>query len=205
MKKYKLYIFDIDGVIFDSKLNMMSSWNEVRIKHNIKSKFEDYFKLIGTPFLNILKKLKINTDIKKIAKTYNQNSLKYINKVKLYPNVKVVLNKLKKKSKIAIVTSKEKKRTFFFLKKFNLKFDMVSCPEKGKKGKPYPDQLLKVIKKFEFKKKDCVYIGDMNVDLMAAKNAKIDFIFANYGYEKKFIKKITKINKFNDLRRYTID
>ena len=39
MKKYKLYIFDIDGVIFDSKLNMMSSWNEVRIKHNIKSKF----------------------------------------------------------------------------------------------------------------------------------------------------------------------
>ena len=117
MKKYKLYIFDIDGVIFDSKLNMMSSWNEVRIKHNIKSKFEDYFKLIGTPFLNILKKLKINTDIKKIAKTYNQNSLKYINKVKLYPNVKVVLNKLKKKKQDCNCYIKGKKKNFLFFKK----------------------------------------------------------------------------------------
>ena len=41
----------------------------------------------------------------------------------------------------------------------------------------------------------------MEVDFIAAKNAKIDFIFAQYGYEKKNIEKIKKIKKFEDLIR----
>ncbi len=199
MKKYKLYIFDLDGVIFDSKLNMEATWNDVKLKHNLKPKFNDYFKLIGAPFIKILNKLNIKSNKKQIEKSYFQNSKKYINKIKLYPKIKTVLNRLKLTSKVAIVTSKEKKRTYFFLKKFNLKFDIISCPEKGRRGKPYPDQILKVIKKFKIDKKDCVYIGDMKVDLVAAKNAKVDFILANYGYEKKIIKNVIKINKFEDL------
>ena len=199
MKKYKLYIFDLDGVIFDSKSNMEATWNEVRLKHNLKPKFSDYFKLIGAPFIKIVNKLNIKSNRKKIAKTYFQKSKKYINKIKLYPKIKTVLNQLKLTSKVAVVTSKEKKRTHFFLKKFNLKFDIISCPQNGKRGKPYPDQILKVIKKFKIDKKDCVYIGDMKVDLVAAKNANVDFILANYGYEKKRIKNVIKINKFEDL------
>ena len=199
MKKYKLYIFDLDGVLLDSKSNMKATWNDVKLIHNLNPNFRDYFKLIGAPFIKILERLNIKSNKKKIAKTYFQRSKKYIYKIKLYPKVKTVINRLKSISKVAVVTSKEKKRTHFFLRKFNLKFDIISCPEKGKRGKPYPDQILKVIKKFKISKKDCVYIGDMKVDLVAAKNAKIDFILANYGYEKKRIKNVVKINKFNDL------
>lgn len=205
MKKYKLYIFDIDGVILDSKLNMQITWNEVRKIYKLKPQFDDYFKLIGSPFLKILSKLNIKSDKIKIAKSYSQISKKNFSKIKLYPKIRRVLNKLKLHSKIAVVTSKEKRRTQFFLKKFNLKFDDISCPEKGKRGKPYPDQLLKVIKKCNIEKKDCVYIGDMKVDLVAAKNAKIDFILANYGYETRVIKKVSKINNLQDLTKYKID
>ena len=199
MKKYKLYIFDLDGVFLNTKSNMEASWKDVRIKHNLKPKFVDYFALIGTPFIKILKQLNIKKDRRNIAETYSQKSKKYINKIKLYPKIKSVLNQLRLRSKVAVVTSKEKKRTIFFLKKFKLQFDIVSCPEKGKRGKPYPDQLLKVIKKLKFNRKDCVYVGDMKVDFIAAKNAKIDFILAKYGYEKKIIKKVNKIKKFEDL------
>ena len=118
MKKYKLYIFDLDGVILNTKSNMEASWKDVRIKHNLKPKFIDYFALIGTPFIKILKQLNINSDRQNIAKTYSLKSKKYINKIKLYPKIKSVLNQLRLKSKIAVVTSKEKKRTFFFLKRF---------------------------------------------------------------------------------------
>ena len=145
MKKYKLYIFDLDGVILDSKSNMEATWNELRIKHNLKPKFNDYFKLIGAPFTKILKKLNIKSKRNQIAQTYFQKSKKYVNKIKLYPKIKLVLNQLKLNSKVAVVTSKEKKRTYLFLRKFKLKFDVISCPEKGKRGKPYPDQLLKLI------------------------------------------------------------
>ena len=114
MKKYKLYIFDLDGVILNSKSNMEASWNDVRIKYDLKPKFEDYFSLIGAPFLKILKKLNIKKDRNNIAKTYSQKSKKYINKIKLYPKIKSILNKLRSKSKIAVVTSKEKKGLLFF-------------------------------------------------------------------------------------------
>ena len=50
MKKYKLYIFDLDGVILNSKSNMEASWNDVRIKYDLKPKFEDYFSLIELHF-----------------------------------------------------------------------------------------------------------------------------------------------------------
>ena len=128
MKKYKLYIFDLDGVILNSKSNMEASWNDVRIKYDLKPKFEDYFSLIGAPFLKILKKLNIKKDRNNISKTYSQKSKKYINKIKLYPKIKSILNKLRSKSKIAVVTSKEKKRTAFFLKKFKLNFEFFLFP-----------------------------------------------------------------------------
>lgn len=199
MKMYKLYIFDLDGVILNSKSNMEAAWKDVRLKYTLKNNFNAYFSLIGIPFIKILKKLGIKKNRKKIEKTYSEKSLKYIDKIKLYPKIKSVLNQLSIKSKIAVVTSKEKKRTYFLLKKFNLRFDAISCPEKGKRGKPYPDQLLKVIKKFKLHRKDCIYIGDMKVDFIAAKNAKIDFAWAQYGYEKKKLKKLNIIKKFEDL------
>ena len=37
----KLVLFDLDGVLVDSKYNMMLSWNAVREKHNIEIKFKD--------------------------------------------------------------------------------------------------------------------------------------------------------------------
>jgi beta-phosphoglucomutase-like phosphatase (HAD superfamily) len=52
-----LIIFDLDGVLFDSKKNMEISWNFVKKKYQLKIKFESYFQNIGMPFLNILKKL----------------------------------------------------------------------------------------------------------------------------------------------------
>ena len=73
--------------------------------------------------------------------------------------------------------------------------------------KPDPDQILKILKKFSIKKRDCVYVGDMFVDSLAAENAKIDFIITNYGYSPQNFKKnnkYLKINKFKDLLKYKI-
>ena len=202
MKKYKLFIFDLDGVIFNTKSNMRESWKFTKKKYNLTIPFSSYFSLIGAPFKIILQKLGIKNNLNEITQTYSEISLKKYNMVKIYQDVKNVLKKLSKVSKVAVVTSKDKKRTKIFIKKFGLKFDAISCPQKGLKGKPKPDQILKIIKKLSFKKKDCVYIGDMFVDLLTARNAKIDFILANYGYETKSVMKVIKINKFKDLIKY---
>ena len=131
LKNIKLILLDLDGVIIDSKLNMKKSWDKVRKETKLQVKFEEYFKHIGRPFRKILLKLKIKKNLNMIENIYTKESLKNINNIKLYPNIKKTLNLLKiKKYKIGVVTSKEKKRTKIILKKFNLKFKHVVSPEK---------------------------------------------------------------------------
>jgi phosphoglycolate phosphatase-like HAD superfamily hydrolase len=63
--------------------------------------------------------------------------------------------------------------------------------------------LISAIKKNRIKNLNCCYVGDTYIDYKTAKNAKIDFIFAKYGYEtRKMPKKIISINNFNNLRFY---
>ena len=56
------------------------------------------------------------------------------------------------------------------LKKFSLKFNEIRCSN-NKFRKPKPDKILSILKKLKIKKNETVYIGDMMVDKLTAKNA----------------------------------
>ena len=59
MKKFHTLIFDLDGVLIDSKNNMKNSWNSVRKELKVKQSFKKYFTHIGYPFEKILNKMGI--------------------------------------------------------------------------------------------------------------------------------------------------
>jgi phosphoglycolate phosphatase len=200
MRKKKIYLFDLDGVLINSKKNMQVSWEAVNRKYDLKVSFKDYFKLIGMPFYVILRKLKIKpTNYEKISKEYNLNSIKNIKYIKLQNGVIKTLNILKKNGKIiGILTSKEKIRTKKILKKLKIKLNLVLCPQRNLIGKPNPKQINELSKKRKVQKNQMVYIGDMNVDKLTAKNAKIDYIHAKYGYSKK-IKSKYSIKNIEDI------
>lgn len=201
MKEKSLYLFDLDGVLIDSKKNMRTSWNLVNKKFGLKIPFKNYFFYIGRDFKDILKKLKIkNKNPYLIEETFKKESLKNLNKCKLYPKVKLVLNQLrKKKIKLGIVTSKDCIRTKKILKKFSLKFNEIRCSNNKFPGKPKPDKILSILKKLKIKKNETVYIGDTMVDKLTAKNAGIDYIHASYGYSLNKINHKNRINSFNEL------
>jgi len=203
-KKIKLILFDLDGVLINSKQNMFFSWKAVLKKYNLKISFNKYFINIGIPFKKILQKLHISKKLHDSIKiTYSKNSIKHLNKIKLYPDTKKIINILKKGGvKIGIVTSKDKKRTLKLIKKFNLNIQSITCPESKLRGKPFPDQLLKALKKNKVKAKEAVYIGDMKVDYQAATRAKIYFTYANYGYGKKFPMYKSTINNLKGLLKF---
>jgi len=184
MYKKKLIIFDLDGVIIDSKANMKVSWDLVNKKFNLKIPFSKYFKNIGKPFRIILLNLGIKNELNEIEKEFSKNSIKYFKKIKLYKDIRNVLYFLKnKKIKTAIVTSKDRKRTIKLLNFFKIKVNYTESPSKKLRGKPYPDHIIKVIKKLKIHKKYCVYIGDSIFDKIAAEKSKIDFVLAEYGYK----------------------
>ena len=204
MNKYDLVIFDLDGVLINSKKNMRASWDVVRRKYAIKKTFNEYSKFVGYTFFDILKKLAIKKNFTQIQKEYNKSSIKYINKINLYKDVNKVLKFfVKKKIKLAIVTSKNKDRTFKLVKKFKLPIKNIVCPSKLTRGKPHPDQINIALKRANVKKHRALYVGDMKVDYLLAKKSKIEFIFANYGYGKiENFYKSNKINSFKDLKYF---
>lgn len=200
LKNIKLVLFDLDGVLLDSKNNMYLSWREVKKEFNLKVGFDKYFKNIGIPFDHILKKIKIKKNIKQISKVYQKTSIKKFNKIKIYSKVKKTLKILKKKKiNIGIVTSKDNTRTLKILRKFKLNFKIIVTPSKKFKGKPHPDQLNQAVKLARVKKLHTVYIGDMFADYKAAKNAGIHFIYAAYGYGNKKKNYKYSIRKIEDI------
>lgn len=202
MKK-KTFIFDLDGVLINSKKNMQISWNKVNKKYHLNSKFKKYFENIGIPFYEILKKLKIEKKyFKKIQIDFNKFSSRNINKIKLYSDVYSVLRTLEKNCTLAVVTSKNKVRAREIIKKFKLPFKIILCPSRKNKGKPDPALLKLAIKKLKANKLNCYYVGDMHVDYVASKRAGIKFIFTEYGYSSYNKKYFLRIKKFKELLKF---
>ncbi len=201
----KFLIFDLDGVLIDSKLNMHKSWNRVQKIHSLeKIEFKNYFANIGRPFFDILKIIGVKKDYNKIFKTYQKESEKNSNKIIYFKNTNKILKELKNKNFVLnILTSKDLKRTKLVLGK-NIKFfTYIECANNKVRGKPDPFLLNRIINKLNANKEDCLYVGDTNIDYLTAKNGKIDFIFAEWGYGKKFRYKL-KIKKISDLLKILV-
>ena len=198
--KIKLIIFDFDGVLIDSKVNMEIAWESVKKKTKSIIKFNQYFNNIGLPFNKILKKISFDKDFQLAKKVYDDASIKNINKIKLFPKVKQFLKAASKKYILVLITSKSKDRTKKILKKLKLDFNHVFCPEDKFNSKPNPKVINYLKKKYNFKTKELVVVGDSLTDKKLAQNAKVKFIFARYGYyklnSKYTIKNIQELSKF---------
>jgi len=206
MKK-KLIIFDLDGVLIDSKENMKISWNSLNNKFKLGIKFTKYLSYIGIPFEKILKKLGIKKNFQTYKNYYSSVSKKNLNKIKLYSGVEKTLKYLKKKNiKIAIVTSKDEIRTKKIIKqKFKkVKFDFICCPVKKFRAKPSPDLILNTMSNLNVDPNKSLYCGDMIYDLKTARRAKIMFVFAKYGFSRSRLRTKHHITKFSQIIRYTL-
>ena len=181
---------------------MRKALNLTSKKVNMKLPFNKYKKFLGLPFEKILKKMKIKKNYKEIKKYYEYYSLKYIDKIKIKKIFLKELKMLKKDYFLAIFTSKSKKRTKKIINKYKIFDDCVTIDD-VKKGKPMPEGLLKILKKFNIDKKEAVYVGDSIYDYQCAKNANILYLHAKWGYERSNkIKKLINISNLTKIKKY---
>ncbi len=181
--------FDLDGVIIDSLNTMKSSWRDVQDCFELTIPFDSYKRHIGRPLHDILSIIGVSQDLIHDVAAY------YIDKTSHYAGlsttnfeiVSLIEEMCSRGIKVSVVTSKPRSRADQII---NNIFDgtrglILVTPDDlpSKRGKPCPDPLLLACCMLGCDPSETIYIGDMEVDKIAAQRAGIHFVHASWGYE----------------------
>jgi phosphoglycolate phosphatase len=180
MNNIKVVVFDCDGVMFDTTNANMAYYNEI-LKH------------LGRPPLTPeqFAYCHSHTADQSIAHLFNDDqgfdkaqryrkNMSYIPFLKymvLEPYLKPLLETLRPRYKTAIATNRSDTMDQV-LSEHHLEgyFDLVVSSMDVDRPKPYPDPLIKILDHFEIKANCALYVGDSELDQLAAKAAGVPFV-----------------------------
>jgi len=182
-KPIKSVVFDLDGVLIDSRQCMEKSWNEVKHKYMLNHVFDEYFHFVGLPFLEIINNMGISDNVNSIKDDYFNYSEKYQYLIKPYQGSSEIFSVLRdRKIATGIITSKERNNAISVCSKFGLLPDEIITPNDVVNGKPSKDSGIEYLLRSGLKESDVLYVGDMESDYQFSLNMKFDFAYARYGY-----------------------
>ena len=216
INKFENFIFDLDGTIINSSIEVLNCFDYAFKKANYKINYERLTpNVIGPPLVDIVKtiapdlndKQKINEIISYYEEIYDydENDVTTI-----YDGVLEIIKGLKKyNKKLFIATYKPTKPTMRLLKKFNLTmFDDVYTIDKFGKHITKTEMILDIIQKYNINKNQTVMIGDAKSDMLSAKEANIFALGVMWGYgtdKTGLINNSDKIiNTTDDLKQYLL-
>ena len=211
MKKYKLYLFDLDGTLLDSDPMLFETFRYLYKVYKPKDFTYDEKKIItfsGPPIKETLLKEFPEMDQEEMLQIWRRESIKnYPIYTKLFPGSLEILSTLIKKGyNVAIVTNKHRAAADEAFSLFGIA-DLgvwAVCGDEAGRQKPNPDGVYVAMKHFGVEdKRDVVYIGDSVYDAKTAENAGVDFALVSWTPRKlpENVKISFKIDSFSDLAR----
>lgn len=193
MNHYSAVIFDLDGTLLNTIEDLTDSVNAALAAYHYPTKtLSQIQSYVGNGIQNLMAKSlkdgRSNPDFEAVFLAF-ENHYKHNckNKTKPYDGIIELLRILKEeKKKLAIVSNK----TDFAVKELNecyfREFDITAIGEReGIARKPAPDSIYQAMKELDVSAKHTVYVGDSEVDIATAQNAKLPCISVLWGFRKK--------------------
>lgn len=188
--KHSLAIFDLDGTILYTLVDLKNSMNFTLKKFGFPERtLDEVRRFVGNGIKNlIIRAAPKGTDEKTIDEmfeVFNEHYAVHCNdNTKSYDGIDELLKKLKEqKVKTAVVSNKADYAVQTLVKKyFDGLFDYAVGEKQGVRKKPCPDSVNEVLRVLDTPKESTVYIGDSEVDVATAKNAQMDCIAVDWGF-----------------------
>ncbi len=215
MRRYKLFIFDFDGTLVDSRQHISKSVNYALVKN----RYEEVDPLLIYPTIgkvpigeafSLLKPDLSKQEIEKLTEDFRSYLLESaIKELIFFPGVEETLRKLiGLDRKLAILTTKKASSINRILKslKVDSLFEVVYGGGMPGGDKPNKGCILYIARKTKIPLDEIVMVGDTSVDSLSASNAGVDSIGVLYGIDGKKIEKAGfthTIPNFIDLLNFT--
>lgn len=183
----KAVIFDYDGVIADSLPVVFQIYDRIGEHFGIKEfknlKDGNFFDVHWPSHFNKVGVTSKET-LDQAEKFFAEELAKLNKQIELFENVDFIVKSLSKKYKLGIVSNAIKVSIEQKLKEKNLlHYFSAIIGHEHKVLKPDPRQLMICMELMGVKPEETVYIGDMEGDILAARNAKLNKVIgASYGY-----------------------
>lgn len=194
MRRYNVVIFDLDGTLLDTIIDITNAINNTLIQIGVDNRIDDKVtkEFIGDGAVKLMERifsylLLDEEQQNNFRNLYFDNYSKEVNKkTKPFPNVKEILLYLKNKGyKLGVISNKPHIDAIKSVEMhFGNIFDFVVGKQDNISPKPNKEvfdciQCLKNINR-----KEIVYVGDMQVDIIFSENINVDVIICKHGYGK---------------------
>ncbi len=193
--KYKLILFDFDGVIVNSEAFYLNFWSNHLSNHNIFFSEKD---LIGKNNKQFLSQFDLtNLQIENLIIEKHKSETAFFKNAKMEDSLKPLIKLLGDNFKLAIVSNNSQLNITNFLNnnKCLQYFNRIVSYDSGLKPKPSSEMYLKAISLLQIKKEETLIIEDSPIGFESAKKSEIDFVEFNFlNLEDSICKIYNKLN-----------
>jgi len=190
MNGFDLLIFDLDGTLLDTALDVLTSTNLALEKMDLPAVTADRLKKAIGPGAEVFAEIVLGKEnffrmdefFALYRPIYHEKCLE---NTKPFADIPVLLMQMKRnKIFLSVATNKPLIFSAEILEQLQLAqyFDFIAGPEKVTKVKPDPEMINFLIDHFSVKKEKTLVIGDTRNDILAARHAGARSCAAGWGY-----------------------
>ncbi len=203
----KLIVFDLDGTLIDSRLDLAGAVNHMRGSMGLEPlATERVLRFVGNGVGNLVRRAIADGDVdfdealRRMKKYYASH---LVESTALYPGVHAGLDELKKAGIVlAVLTNKPEDSAVSILKALGVAEFFTDVIGGGSDFplKPAPDALLDLMRRHNIPSDQCWMFGDHYTDLETARRAGCRRALARYGFgdpqEEKFDFEVESFSEF---------
>lgn len=191
MSTKKGLIFDLDGTLLNSLVDIADAVNQVLQQYHFEThEFDAYKNFIGNGIEVLARKaLPQNINEKEFQVLFAEIKASYKvrqnTKTAAYDGIIAMLEDAQAKGiRLAILSNKPHEFVPPTIERYfpGIKFEYTFGSREGVEKKPNADAVFELLDNMGLNREDCFFVGDTSTDIMTAKNANMESIGVLWGF-----------------------